>query len=58
MFNRKVNQGLLLFQGDRMLRFAETLSGIEMRIDTKILAKAGVTKEQLDAAIQEDAARV
>ena len=57
-FNRKVNQGLLLFQGDRMLRFTETLAGIDMRYDTKVLAKAGVTKEQIDAAIQEDAARV
>jgi hypothetical protein len=57
-FNRKVNQRLLLFRGDRMLRFSETLSGIEMRVDDKVLASAGVTKGQLDAAIQEDAARV
>jgi hypothetical protein len=57
-FARKVNQGLLLFQGDRMLRFQETLGGIDMRYDIKVLAKVGITKEQIDAAIQEDAARV
>jgi hypothetical protein len=57
-FVRKVNQGLLLFQGDRMLRFQETLGGIDMRYDIKVLAKVGITKEQIDAAVQDDAARV
>ena len=41
-----------------MIRFEESLRGIEMRTDATVLSKAGVTKEQLNAAIQEHMNRV
>ena len=57
-FKRKVEHGLLSFKGDRMIRFEESLRGIEMRTDATVLSKAGVTTEQLNAAIQEHLNRV